>query len=94
MVDVIANEIVNTSGNSETDIMCKANAIGNGFFIDSSQETGGIKDVMKLFIKHFDIRNDSLFFIITLSLITLAHYIGGYSEILAGKHEEFWFLLI
>ena len=89
LIDVIKNQIVKTNGNFEKDVTCKANAIENGLFIDSCQETGGIKDVFTLFMKHFDVKNDSLFFFITLAFITLAHYIGGYSEILSGKYSTF-----
>jgi len=34
--------------------------------------------------KHFDPRQDLFFFLATLVLLSLGHYIGGYSEILTG----------
>ena len=88
LVDVIKNQVVKKSENYEDNNKCKAIAIEKGFFIDSCQEMGGIRDVIALFIKHFNVETDSLFFLMTLTFITLAHYIGGYSEILSGNRKQ------
>ena len=90
LIDVIKNKVLAKSGNIENDVKCKASAIEKGFFVDSCQEVGGKNDVVALFTKHFDMKNDSLFFITTLAFITLAHYIGGYSEILSGIGMSFY----
>ena len=90
LIDVIKNQVLAKSGNIENDEKCKAAAIENGFFVDSCQEVGGMNDVIALFTKHFDLKNDSLFFMTTLAFITLAHYIGGYSEILSGIGMSFY----
>merc|ERR1711936_447377 len=84
LIDVLKNKIVKTNGNTETKEICKAIAVKKGFFVDSVQEAGGFKDVLSIFWRYFDVEKDTLYFIITLTLITLAHYIGGYSEILSG----------
>ena len=85
LIDVIKNQVVKKSENNEDNEKCKVIAIEKGFFIDSCQEMGGIRDVISLFTKHFNVETDSLFFLMTLTFITLAHYIGGYSEILSGN---------
>ena len=74
-------------------------AVERGLYISSSQEGGTMEDILHLFRSiprlpstsitsilstHFNIREDGLFFLVTLTLISLGHYIGGYSEVLTG----------
>ena len=82
--------------------------VKEGFYMKSSQETGSAKDILLLFRhhcetsyiwnfasrKHFDPRQDLFFFLATLVLLSLGHYIGGYSEILTGFCKTLTFSVI
>ena len=86
LIDVLNNKIVvNSSRTKEKFTQAKEFAVKKGFFIDSCRESEGVTELCNFYRKHFDPKNDSLLFISTISLLILAHYLSGYSEILSGE---------
>ena len=85
VMDVLKNKIIYQTGSKVFDDECKDSAIKQGYLLKPNQENGGLLDLLKLFWRHFDFKNDSILFLATLLLLTCSHYVGAYSDILSGK---------
>ena len=84
MIDARNNIVLRSKGNKVEIVLLKQRLSELGYLIDSSSETGNIWDILDIFMKHFNIRTDGFFFLITISLILISNFIAGYSELLTG----------
>ena len=84
VIDVTNNKVVYQNCNDDILASYKKAATNQGYLIGISAELGGISDIVNIFRKHFNLKEDLFLFLTTLFLLTSSSYISTYADLISG----------